>query len=232
MGNPVAGNRGFGTIVEQDAVLGSGETEGAVALGGDLTFGPGYHVGLHAAGGFTVPGDDRPTALLVGGRVDFAGSSRNGVLTVLGDRYLKIGDPTGAPVLDTDANHAQVTTQVVAADAGHNSVPRIELTVRQPPASVAPATGLIDFTALFATYRQRATALAACPENLTLTDAAGQPLPADVPAGSTGFLTLDPSRTNVLHLTGAALNRLAGLNVRTAPTQSGPLLVVVDTADR
>lgn len=50
IGNPVEGNQGFGTIVEHDALLGSTETEGTVALGGDLSFGPGYNVAIHTAG--------------------------------------------------------------------------------------------------------------------------------------------------------------------------------------
>lgn len=60
IGNPVAGDQGFGTIVEHDAVLGSTETEGTVALGGNLTFGPGYNVAIHAAGNFVDDGDAHP----------------------------------------------------------------------------------------------------------------------------------------------------------------------------
>jgi choice-of-anchor A domain-containing protein len=73
-------------FVGHDALLGSTETEGTVALGGDLTFGPGYNVAIHTAGTFVDDGDTNPTALLVGGRVDMADSSPVGVLRVTGRR--------------------------------------------------------------------------------------------------------------------------------------------------
>ncbi|MBN6547790.1 collagen-binding domain-containing protein, partial [Actinacidiphila bryophytorum] len=231
IGNPVAGNHGFGTIVENNALLGSTETEGTVALGGDLTFGPGYNVAIHTAGTFVDDGDANPTALLVGGRVDMAGSSPVGVLRVENNGYVKIGDPTGVTPLDRDANGAAVNTRVVAAGSGYDSTPRIELTTDQPPASVAPRPGLIDFTSLFATYRSRAADMAACAANVTLDDAQGNPLDPQTgfPDGTQAYVTLTPGETNVLHISGEDLNRLSVLTFRNQPSANTPFVVVVDT---
>ncbi|MFC8723478.1 collagen-binding domain-containing protein, partial [Kitasatospora sp. NPDC057198] len=230
IGNPVEGNLGYNAFVEQDTTLGSTEAEGPVATGGNLTFGSGYNVSLHTPGTFTAPGDDHPAALVVGGRVDFAGSSPDGVLKVLMDGYTKIGDMTGALAVDRDVNGAQVQTQVVAAGAAHNSVPRIEMTLHQPLASVGPAPGLIDFTGAFATFRERARAMAACPQNVTLVDDAGNPLPdGPYPPGVNGHLTLTPGRTNVLHLTGQQMNALGEISFRNQPTEDTPLVIVTDT---
>lgn len=40
-GNPLAGSNGFGVLVQDDATLGSTETEGSVAIGGTSPTGPG-----------------------------------------------------------------------------------------------------------------------------------------------------------------------------------------------
>ncbi|KQV21839.1 hypothetical protein ASE03_15370 [Kitasatospora sp. Root187] len=80
---------------------------------------------MHTSGSFTVAGDAQPTALLVGGRVDLAGSSPAGVLKVLQNGYLKVGDLTGSHALDRDGNGALVNTQLVPSSAAYNAVPRI-----------------------------------------------------------------------------------------------------------
>ncbi|GLW71119.1 hypothetical protein Kpho02_34180 [Kitasatospora phosalacinea] len=230
IGNPVEGNLGFNAFVEHDTTLGSTEAEGPIATGGNLAFGSGYNVSLHTPGTFTAPGDGHPAALVVGGRVDFAGSSPDGVLKVLSGGYTKIGDMTGSLAVDRDVNNAQVNTQVVAAGTAHNSVPRIEMTLDQPPASVGPAPGLIDFTTAFEVFRERARAMAACAQNVTLLDDAGNPLPdGPYPPGVIGRLTLTPGRTNVLHLTGQQMNALGEINFRNQPTRDTPLVIVTDT---
>ncbi|WP_406094014.1 collagen-binding domain-containing protein [Streptomyces sp. NBC_01013] len=230
-GNPLAGDLGFGVLVQDDATLGSTETEGSVAIGGDLIYGPGYNVALHTPGTFTAPGDDRPTALLVGGRADHANSSPQGVLKVLSDGYVKIGDGRGSSVLDKDVNNADVNTQVVAAGATHDSTPRIETTVRQPVESVTDPTGLPDLDALFATYRDRSDAIDTCDTNVILRDAAGNPLPDQTgfPAGTSAHVTLTAGETNVLRLTGEQLNNLSEITFDTPPTATTPFVVDVDT---
>lgn len=223
VGNPVAGNNGFGVVTEKNALLGSTESEGPVAVGGDLAYGAGYDVSLHTAGTFTAPGDARPTALLVGGRIDYGDSSRVGVLKVLADGYVKIGDVTGSEVVTKDANGAtvktqaktQAKTQVTATGAGHDTTPRIDLADEQPASSVASAPGLMDFTSLFATYRNRADALATCENTVEIDDP--------------GRITLATARTNVLRLTGAELNGLSELTLLNRPTAAGPLVIDVDT---
>lgn len=230
-GNPLAGDNGFGVLVQDDATLGSTETEGSVAIGGNLTYGPGYNVALHTPGTFTAPGDANPTALLVGGRADHASSSPQGVLKVLSDGYVKIGDGTGSSVLDTDATSSEVNTQVVAAGAAHNSTPRIETTVRQPVESVTDTTGLPDLDTLFSAYRDRSDAIGTCGTNVILRDAAGNPLPDQTgfPAGTSAHVTLTEGETNVLRLTGEQLNNLSEITFDTPPTATTPFVVDVDT---
>ncbi|MFJ8796089.1 collagen-binding domain-containing protein [Streptomyces sp. NPDC102487] len=230
IGNPVAGSNGFGVVTEGDATLGSTEAEGPVAVGGDLTFGQGYNVALNTAGTFTAPGDTHPTALLLGGAVNYAGSAPSGVLKVLQDGYLKVGNMAGSDALTQDANGASVNTHVVADGAAYDSTPRIELTTQQTAASVAQS-GLMDFTSLFSTYRDRSDTMAGCASNVTLLDGNGDPLPdqSSVPPGSDIKIALTEGRTNVLRLTGEQLNNIGVLTFLDAPTSSTPLLIDVDT---
>ncbi|MEU2022590.1 collagen-binding domain-containing protein [Streptomyces sp. NPDC016469] len=230
-GNPLAGDNGFGVLVQDDAVLGSTETEGSVAIGGNLTYGPGYNVALHTPGTFTAPGDDHPTALLVGGRIDHAASSPQGVLQVLNDGYVKVGDPTGSSVLDEDSNGAEVNTHIVAAGSGYDSTPRVQQTVHQPVESVTDTTGLPDLDALFADFRDRSDAIDTCETNVVLRDASGTPLPDQTgfPAGTSAHITLTEGETNVLRLTGEQLNNLSEITFDNQPNADTPFVVDVDT---
>ncbi|OAH14560.1 hypothetical protein STSP_20710 [Streptomyces jeddahensis] len=230
IGNPVDGSNGFGVVTEGDAVLGSTESEGPVAIGGDLSFGSGYNVALHTPGSFTAPGDAQPTALLVGGRVDYAASDPTGVLRVLQNGYVKIGDMTGSQVMNTDANGAEVNTHIGRTGGGYAAIPHIELTTREPAAAVGPAD-LMDFPSLFSTFRDRADTMAACANNVTLLDGNENPLPDQqtVAPGSNVKIALTPGETNVLHVTGETLNNIANLTFLDQPSADTPFLVVVDT---
>ena len=70
---PTAAALGFNVFVEGNATLTSNESEGPVALGGDLTIGGNYQVGGMSSGTFIAPGDSVPSALVIGGAVNFAG---------------------------------------------------------------------------------------------------------------------------------------------------------------
>ncbi|MFI5662450.1 collagen-binding domain-containing protein [Streptomyces sp. NPDC051684] len=230
IGNPVAGNNGFGVVTENDAYLGSTESEGPVAVGGNLSFGAGYNVSLNTAGTYTAPGDARPTALLVGGRIDYGNSSPTGVLKVLQNGYLKIGDLTGSQVRNQDQNGASVNTHVTAPSTAYDGTPRIELSTQEPATAVGPSS-LMDFPGLFGTYRDRATQMASCANNVTLLDGNGNPLPdqSTIPPNSQIKVQLDPGRTNVLHLTGAMLNNISTFTLLNQPTADAPFVIVVDT---
>ncbi|MFC8916996.1 collagen-binding domain-containing protein, partial [Streptomyces sp. NPDC057116] len=221
-GNPMAGNHGFGVVTERDAVLGGTGGESAVAVGGSLALGSRYTIAPRPADGFRAAGDARPTALLVDGRVDFAASAADAVLRVAGDRYVKVGDLSGTATRATGMDGAPVKTRLVAAGAGYGTAPRVELTTAQPPASVGPARGLLDFGALFAGHRQRADALAGCRGTVAV--------PAGTLAsGGTVRVRLAGDGTHVLRLTGTHLARVRALEFADRPTAARPLVVVVDT---
>ncbi|MGA4800150.1 collagen-binding domain-containing protein [Streptomyces lavendulocolor] len=217
----MAGNRGFGVVTRRDAVLAGTGSASPVAVGGDLVLGSRYGVAPRREGGYTAPGDRRPTALLVGGAVDLAGSAADGVLKVSGDAYVKVGDLSGSATLATGMDGAPVKTRLVAAGRGYGTTPRVELTTAQASASVGPAPGLVDFGALFADHRRRADALARCPGTVTPRGGLGP--------GATVRIRLADDRTNVLRLTGTQLAGIRSLAFENRPAADRPLVVVVDT---
>lgn len=155
---PLAGAEGFNAVARYDAALASTEMEGPLAAGGDLTLLGGYNIAAHTAGAFTAPGDAAPSALVVGGGVDWGASS--GFARVQ-NGYVKIGDLSGTDVLTEDANQAARTTRAVPAGAGYDADARVETTEQQPGESVGAETGF-DFEALFAQFEERSAALASC----------------------------------------------------------------------
>ncbi|MEU7798956.1 choice-of-anchor A family protein [Micromonospora arborensis] len=224
--DPLAPAQSFGVMTEGNANLGGGRNEGSLAAGGDLTFGS-YTTAGATAGSFVVPGDDNPTALVVGGRVNFSGSVDGSHLRVLSSGYAKIGNATGTFVRNTDNNGAPTNTRILPAD-DPNASPRVDLDTRQPVGSVAP-TAPINFSAAFASFRRTTASLATCDSTVTLRTASGTAMPRPIPAGSDAVVTLTPGRTNVLNLSATELNNIRSLTFAIQPNANTPLLVNVDT---
>src|SRR6478752_500437 len=89
-------NSGFLVFIEGDVFLNADESEGTLALGGDLSFGTTYNVeagGVTPTPTFIAPGDTVPTSLYVGGGMDFDQSGGN-ILRVLNGGYAKVADTT------------------------------------------------------------------------------------------------------------------------------------------
>ncbi|MET8067555.1 collagen-binding domain-containing protein, partial [Micromonospora sp. NPDC005313] len=225
--NPVAPALSFGVMTEGDARVVSDENDGTMAVGGNLSFGN-YQLANSTAGSFVVPGDSRPTALVVGGRVDFAGSVPGSRLQVLSQGYAKVGDLTGTFVRDTDDNGAAANTRILPRD-DYDAFPRVELTVRQPPANVGPAS-VVNFAAAFAEFRSTASALAGCENTVVLRTPEGAVLPRPVPPGSNAVVSLTSGVTNVLTISATDLNNIDTLTFADRPTSTTPLLINVDTS--
>ena len=227
--NPLAPAQGFNVMTEADATLVTNETEGPIAVGGNLHIGGTYQVALVSAGSYVAPGDTLPTGLLINGAVSWASSAPGSILRVVNANGLvKIGDSTGTFVRNLDNNSVPANTRVLPAD-DYNALPHIEVNNQQSTVSVTTPAGL-NFAAAFASFRQSSTALAACANTVVLTDAAGTPLPSPIPPGTDAVVGLQPNVTNVLNLSAADYNNIATLTFPTRPTATSPLLINVDTA--
>ncbi|GAA1757188.1 collagen-binding domain-containing protein [Luedemannella helvata] len=227
--NPVDPASGFLTYVAENAKLVTNESEGTLAVGGDLIIGGYYQLALHDVGDFTVPGETLPTSLVVGGAVDWAASVTDARLAINLPSYVHIGDMTGTFARWTDNNGADVNTRILPSD-NYDAYPRIELTTRQNPTTVGRAD-LLDFSTAFATMSQHATAMATCAQNVTLTDSAGTPMTRPIPPDTQVTVALTRGVTNVLNLTSTELNNISILRFATPQTADAPFIINVDTSD-
>jgi choice-of-anchor A domain-containing protein len=216
-------SHGFLVLVEGDAGLYQNETEGPVAIGGDVRF-RNYRVGLNNAGSYVIPGESRPVGLVVGGAPDFAGSPAGGSLSVLNNTYAKFGDLSGSTVLPSDG----VTLVTPAAGTGATSGP-VSIQTNQPGPSVGGPSGF-DFAGLFSTYRSLNTGIAACPGTVRLTDQNGQnPWNGTDPVATIGL----QAGQNVLTLTPAQLSALQSINPRNGfpqPDDTAWLIINVEVS--
>lgn len=225
-------NSGFLVFVEGDAFLNADESEGTIAVGGDLAFGTAYNVAARAQpaqGTFTAPGDARDTYLYVGGGMNFSQADGGDILRVQNQGFTKIADAATFSAFDRDQNNATINYRITAPGATAETIPRIEGTVTQTPASIAtpvPAS-LIDIPAAFDLYRGLSSELATCPNTVVLTDDAGNALTSPFAQGARGHVTLAPNQTNVLTITAADLGRLGELAFDDQPSLTAPLLVNV-----
>ncbi|HEU5127760.1 MAG TPA: collagen-binding domain-containing protein [Glycomyces sp.] len=232
--NPLDPALNFNAFIEGDTVLTEHEMEGPLATGGDLTIRGTYEIDIQDNATFFDGDDERPSSLVVGGRIDWDDSTPDGTVPVLGNGYVKVGDLTGTDVLDTDANGASQPTRLVPAGASYDSPLHVR-TVVQPSQPIDTVNSSpIDFGAAFSQMRSYSADLAACANTVTMFDAreGGSPIAkGEVAPGQQVFITLTEGRTNVLNVTGEDLNNMADLTFVNKPTADTPLLINVDTSD-
>ncbi|MEV4533764.1 choice-of-anchor A family protein [Asanoa sp. NPDC049518] len=199
--NPVEGGLGFLVLVERDATLTGTESEGPVAIGGDLTFGSAYRIATERNA--RVGSGDSP--LVIGGRA-LIGAPKVVDAKVFGAS----GKDDGASVVLRGADAA---TPVPGAR-------KASLDVQQS----------LDFPGVFAAFRERSQQFGTCAETVKLRNSGGGVLdrPVSTP-GTRAYVSLTPNQTNVLNLTGAEFNNLSDLTFNTQPSAETPLLVNVGT---
>ncbi|GIF52960.1 choice-of-anchor A domain-containing protein [Asanoa ferruginea] len=215
--NPVEGGLGFLVLVEGNATLTGSESEGPVAVGGDLTFGGDYRIAAERG----VRLGDGESPLIIGGRA-------------------LLGAP---PVVDAtvlDAGETAADGDGVGAAAGADGGLGVLLRATDPPresgagarkASLAEQDAL-DFAGVFATFRERSQQFGTCGETATLRSSDGRELARPLrEAGTKAYVSLTPNQTNVLNLSGDEFNNLSDLTFNTQPGAATPLLVNVRTSD-
>ena len=223
--NPATGNQGFPVFVQGNAALGATSTTGPVAMGGNLTVGSNFTVASQTAGTFTAPGDSRPTGLLVGGSIDWAGSNSGGTVSVGSSAYVKVGDMTGSII----PNNGNNPTHIVPTGGTYGSKPQVALSVVQPPSSVSQS-GLINFASAFSAFASQSADMATCANSLVLTNANRTPLSFPLSADTNAYVTLTPGTQNVLNISAANLNNISTLTFNNSPTSTMPLIINVNTS--
>ena len=223
--NPATGSQGFGVFVQGNAALGATSTVGPVAMGGNLTVGSNFTVASQTAGTYTASGDSRPTGLLVGGSINWAGSNSGGTVNVGSSAYVKVGNMTGSLIPTTGNN----PTHIVPTGCGYASKPQVALATVQPPASVNQS-GLINFASAFSAFASQSADMASCANSLVLTNANGTALSLPLSANTNAYVTLTPGKQNVLNISAANLANISTLTFNNSPTSTMPLIINVNTS--
>src|SRR4051794_33050730 len=131
-------NSGFLVFVEHDVTFRSDESEGTMALGGDLHVQSNYNIAagaLPARPTYTAPGDAGQTFLHVGGGIswDVAGAHVN----VENKGFTKVADTGTYTAYNRDNNNALVNYRLVRSGQPYNSEPFIDgRTNQQTPTSI------------------------------------------------------------------------------------------------
>ena len=224
-------NSGFLVFVEHNVTIRSDESEGSMALGGDLHLQSNYNI---AAGStpvrptYTAPGDSGPTFLHVGGGVSW--DDTGATVNVENQGFTKVANTATYDAYNRDRNNALVNYRLVPQGRPYETQPHIDgRTNQQTPASIGTPvpSSLIDIPSAFTTYRGLTQQMAGCPANVNLVDDQGNILPRPIPDGARGRLTLTPGRTNVLTLSSTDLRHLSEITYTNQPTASTPLLINV-----
>lgn len=239
--NPVAPAQGFNVFVQQGSKLVTNETEGAIAIGGDLTVAGNYQVNIHNVGSFSV--NSTPVGLLVGGKVIL----QSGVLQVNNNRYVQIGDCSGSglKVWYRDNNNAASTMRITGSASSYSSTPAIqinanattwgspEVSASNNPVCNNSTNSLIDFSSAFTTMKASSTSMAACASNAVLTNPNGNVTGTTIPSVLTsGQLKINlADGINVLNVTGSELNSVTnGITFNQQPSASKVLVINVNAA--
>ncbi|MHA4739313.1 choice-of-anchor A family protein [Dyadobacter sp. MSC1_007] len=243
--SPTSAAQRFNIFVKGDATLSSNETEGPIAIGGNLTSNQ-YQISFDKQHGvFFVGGASIGLAVRGGVKLN------SGSLMVNGDNYIKIGNcspsdasATTLKVWYKDNNGAASTIRVTETNKQYWETPNITINANvntwSPSVSetVNPAcenvfgtgAGQIDMDAAFTTMIKRSMQLKDMSDNLPIRDQNGNIMPSAAMGpyldpsviGNNPKIIVDPNKINVLTVSAAVWNKIGNANIEGIP--AGPSL--------
>ena len=227
--SPTVPAKNFNVFTLGNTTLTTNESEGPIAIGGDLTITGSYQVAIHSAGNFLV--GNKPIGLLVNGKVNY--QSGNSV-QVLSNAYVKIGNANGSTVWYADQNNATPPIRITP-NSNYNSSPRIELNSNAPSLGVSVnnnpvfQSNLLDFNAAFQTMKASSLSISQCTQNIQLTNPNGQSI---TNATLTNQVKINlQNGINYWNITGAQLNSVDEISFNNVkPSASKVLVINVDAS--
>lgn len=234
--NPLNPAGVFNVFVEGNFTVYSSESEGSVAVGGNLIVNGGYII---ADGPRTLPlykVNNMPIGLVVNG-----GISLNSGLQINNNTYVKIGNCTSPDPLTVyykGDNNTFVPIRINKSSTPYGGSPTILLSAAanywDPNNPVSDsnnpvcATTDINFTSAFSSLRTNSISLSQCPNNAQITNSAGMSIPnTNLP--NQIKITLQPG-VNVLNVSGSDLNNVTDFTLNNAPSSSQILVVNVSAS--
>ena len=198
---------GYNAFVRYGVSLTSGDSEGPLAMGGDLTLNGLFTAAAHTAGTLYYDNESQASSLVVNGKINYV--ANEGIH--LNNGFVKIGDLSGSIAHDIDDNNAVNNTRIT--QGGYNDEPRIHVQ-RNQNVSTVNAIDIIDFEAAFVALDSSAMYYSEFPNNVQLQEG--------------NKITLLDNSFNVLHLTGEELNNLTNFTFNNQPTPTSPLIINID----
>ena len=239
--SPTTPALGFNAFLQQNATLITNESEGPIAIGGNLTVGGNYQVNIHSVGTFSV--SNAPIGLFVGGQVILS----SGSLQVNSGRYVKIGNCAASNIKTwyVDNNNAASNIYITGSGASYASTPNINInsnnttwgtavSASNNPVCDANTATEINFATAFSTMQASATNMAACNTSGNILSNPNQNIfgstISSVLTGGQIKITL-ASGTNVLNVSGADLNSVTnGITFTNSPDANHVLVINVNAA--
>jgi choice-of-anchor A domain-containing protein len=226
--SPTMPAQNFNVFTSGNATLITNESEGPVAIGGDLTVNGNYQVAIHSGGTFLV--NNVKIGLLVNGKVNYQGGNS---LQVNSNSYVKIGNPVGSTVWYTDPNNATPPIRITP-NSNYNSSSKIMLQANAPTLGVSAnnnpvfQSNLLDFAAAFQTMRTSSLSIAQCTSNVQLTRPNGQSIPS---TNLPNHVRINMQNgINYWDISAADLNAVQVLTFDNKPSASKVLVINVNAA--
>lgn len=207
--NPLKEALGYNVFVRGEAHLGGGDTEGPVAVGGDLTMNGIITLASHVAGENYFNGDSQASSLVINGKIIY--DSGQGIH--LNQGFVKVGNLSNSNVFDKDFNNASVNTRLTSGR--YDGLPRVQVQRKQPENSVGHKD-LIDFETAFAGFKSTSLHLSTLDANLTI--------------DQYNKIVLVQNKINVLNLKGSELINLPYLTFENEPNVDTPVIINVDVS--
>ncbi len=239
--SPTAPALGFNAFFQQGATLTTNESDGPIAIGGNLTVNGNYQVNIHSVGTFTV--SNTPIGLFVGGQVLLS----SGSLQINSGRYVKIGNCAASNIKTwyRDNNNAASNIRITGSAASYSSTPNIninlnafgcgtEVSATNNPVCDDNTASELNFSSAFNTMQATATSMAACSTSGNILsnpnqNVFGATISSVLTSGQIK-ITL-ASGTNVLNVSGADLNSVTnGITFTNSPDASHVLVINVNAA--
>ncbi|MES2628689.1 MAG: PKD domain-containing protein [Bacteroidota bacterium] len=224
--SPTAPALDFNVFLKNGATLVSNETEGPVAMGGDLSLTGSYQVSVHNTGTFKVNGVT--VSLLVGGKINYSGG--NGI-QVNNNGYVKVGSCGTSKTWYTDQNNAYSPIRITPG-SDYNGSPRVMLSANSQNLGVSATNNpvcqgnLIDFETAFKNLQTNSSSLSLCTDNTTLTNPNGGTI-AHTGLPNQVKITLKTG-TNILNLKGTDMNNVQNFTYNNSPDATHVLIINVD----
>lgn len=242
--NPLAPAGQFNIFTQGNVTLTNNESEGPVAIGGNVIITGNYNIANNFAGNFTQAAfPNVKIGLVVGGGVKL----ENGILRVLNKTFMKIGNCAGGAGADAlrvwyrDQNNATTPIRATKTGVGFNPSSFVELNgnvndfytaLADTAANPVCQANVIDFASAFTALKATSNTLIACQNTIRATDPNGNPI---TNYSGQNLRLRDPvggqpaNTTRVFNISGSDLNAINELALEFTPTASQPLLINVTT---